>query len=119
PYAACSSSLHFTPFASTTAAPPRLSALSLHDALPISPGDRDRARHRPSRRLALLCHADRTRDESALVPAGRIAATRRRARHGHPDRKSTRLNSSHLGISYAVFCLKKKRNESVLTAARF
>src|SRR5262245_62802751 len=27
---------------------------------------------------------------------------------GFPDRKSTRLNSSHLGISYAVFCLKKK-----------
>src|SRR5437899_9393131 len=27
---------------------------------------------------------------------------------GEPDRKSTRLNSSHLGISYAVFCLKKK-----------
>src|SRR5256885_13202378 len=31
---------------------------------------------------------------------------------GQPDRKSTRLNSSHLGISYAVFCLKqKKRSE--------
>src|ERR1039458_10751977 len=28
------------------------------------------------------------------------------------DRKSTRLNSSHLGISYAVFCLKKKKNEN-------
>src|SRR5262245_62499991 len=28
---------------------------------------------------------------------------------GEPDRKSTRLNSSHLGISYAVFCLKKKK----------
>src|SRR5947199_9360097 len=28
---------------------------------------------------------------------------------GGPDRKSTRLNSSHLGISYAVFCLKKKK----------
>src|SRR5262245_63553705 len=28
---------------------------------------------------------------------------------GRQDRKSTRLNSSHLGISYAVFCLKKKR----------
>src|SRR5438045_9586860 len=28
------------------------------------------------------------------------------------DRKSTRLNSSHLGISYAVFCLKKKKNKS-------
>src|SRR5438045_7022973 len=35
------------------------------------------------------------------------------AGHGSPciarDRKSTRLNSSHLGISYAVFCLKKKK----------
>src|SRR5205814_2757692 len=30
----------------------------------------------------------------------------------HQDRKSTRLNSSHLGISYAVFCLKKKKNTS-------
>src|SRR5262245_63279063 len=28
------------------------------------------------------------------------------------DRKSTRLNSSHLGISYAVFCLKKKKKQS-------
>src|SRR5205814_10464676 len=28
-----------------------------------------------------------------------------------PDRKSTRLNSSHLGISYAVFCLKKKKKK--------
>src|SRR5437899_12378225 len=30
---------------------------------------------------------------------------------GMSDRKSTRLNSSHLGISYAVFCLKKKKNQ--------
>src|SRR5258705_10271013 len=29
------------------------------------------------------------------------------------DRKSTRLNSSHLGISYAVFCLKKKKNKKL------
>src|SRR5437899_7714358 len=29
------------------------------------------------------------------------------------DRKSTRLNSSHLGISYAVFCLKKKKNKTI------
>src|SRR5437899_6519800 len=29
------------------------------------------------------------------------------------DRKSTRLNSSHLGISYAVFCLKKKKNKKI------
>src|SRR5947209_12383239 len=32
-----------------------------------------------------------------------------RARRGHRDRKSTRLNSSHANISYAVFCLKKKK----------
>src|SRR5258705_6260594 len=31
----------------------------------------------------------------------------------HPDRKSTRLNSSHLGISYAVFCLEKKNNTTI------
>src|SRR5205814_551405 len=36
----------------------------------------------------------------------------RGARGGHGDRKSTRLNSSHLGISYAVFCLKKKSKHS-------
>src|SRR5256885_3980483 len=34
-------------------------------------------------------------------------AAGRRDVHGHADRKSTRLNSSHLVISYAVFCLKK------------
>src|SRR5947199_8046325 len=34
-----------------------------------------------------------------------------RRRRGRPDRKSTRLNSSHLGISYAVFCLKKKKKK--------
>src|SRR5262245_20318232 len=35
----------------------------------------------------------------------------RAAERGIRDRKSTRLNSSHLGISYAVFCLKKKKKE--------
>src|SRR5256885_6492799 len=33
---------------------------------------------------------------------------------GNPDRKSTRLNSSHLVISYAVFCLKKKKNKCII-----
>src|SRR3712207_7586130 len=32
--------------------------------------------------------------------------------HLHPDRKSTRLNSSHANISYAVFCLKKKKRST-------
>src|ERR1035441_10870211 len=36
------------------------------------------------------------------------------ARAENPDRKSTRLNSSHLGISYAVFCLKKTKKNSTI-----
>src|SRR5256885_1446885 len=42
------------------------------------------------------------------VPAGRLRATHGSRVFGQQDRKSTRLNSSHLVISYAVFCLKKK-----------
>src|SRR2546430_13127120 len=41
-------------------------------------------------------------------PLARAAAAGARGRH-EPDRKSTRLNSSHSQISYAVFCLKKKK----------
>src|SRR5438045_7573162 len=41
-----------------------------------------------------------------------------RARVRILDRKSTRLNSSHLGISYAVFCLKKKKEQHRLTEWR-
>src|SRR2546427_6956755 len=37
--------------------------------------------------------------------------------HPRPDRKSTRLNSSHSQISYAVFCLKKKRTRKTWTPA--
>src|SRR2546426_7970191 len=47
-------------------------------------------------------------------PAGHRRALRRHSRRssqlGQGDRKSTRLNSSHLVISYAVFCLKKKKS---------
>src|SRR2546430_3414380 len=49
-------------------------------------------------------------------PPGRRGAARhlggQRGGAGHPDRKSTRLNSSHSQISYAVFCLKKKKKVS-------
>src|SRR2546427_1840589 len=53
-------------------------------------------------------------DLPALVRAGRIPiatvdAAVRRVLAGKRDRKSTRLNSSHSQISYAVFCLKKKK----------
>src|SRR3712207_9361873 len=46
----------------------------------------------------------------------RVARSRKPRLHGggrpgDPDRKSTRLNSSHANISYAVFCLKKKNNK--------
>src|SRR5947199_5959209 len=45
----------------------------------------------------------------ARIPLAGAPLERRTARvDRHRDRKSTRLNSSHLGISYAVFCLKKK-----------
>src|SRR5258705_10273970 len=43
---------------------------------------------------------------------GRRIDVVRRLLEVHIDRKSTRLNSSHLGISYAVFCLKKKKKLS-------
>src|SRR5437773_9056589 len=38
-----------------------------------------------------------------------VIALLRAMKRGHADRKSTRLNSSHITISYAVFCLKKKK----------
>src|SRR5438045_5783709 len=46
------------------------------------------------------------------LPRLRARRRRRRARSRGRDRKSTRLNSSHLGISYAVFCLKKKKTNN-------
>src|SRR3712207_7668043 len=44
-----------------------------------------------------------------LVEEGRVVLGRRGADVRDEDRKSTRLNSSHANISYAVFCLKKKK----------
>src|SRR5256885_8584564 len=54
--------------------------------------------------------------ETARIDAGHHVARLQMLRSlvfpvDHRDRKSTRLNSSHLVISYAVFCLKKKKNE--------
>src|SRR5205814_9756861 len=96
-----------------------LYTLSLHDALPIFSGpawssraDRGASNReasgmpRPlasfSRRTAvgLLWPRSMTEIIERLTPLRAARASRER------DRKSTRLNSSHLGISYAVFCLK-------------
>src|SRR5205814_5264288 len=49
-------------------------------------------------------------DENLVRAANCREAMRDYKRGSSKDRKSTRLNSSHLGISYAVFCLKKKNN---------
>src|SRR5947209_17378790 len=64
---------------------------------------------------ALTGRVPRGPDAPATGTGARLLSTahrRRIARHGPPppDRKSTRLNSSHANISYAVFCLKKKNN---------
>src|SRR5262245_64002781 len=69
--------------------------LSLHDALPISGGKRGTEGWHPCRR-----------GRGRRRPAASISSRWRCS-----DRKSTRLNSSHLGISYAVFCVKKEIDE--------
>src|SRR5258705_7038030 len=58
-----------------------------------------------------LFRSPASRDRSPTAPRCPPGSPRRRA--PARDRKSTRLNSSHLGISYAVFCLKKKKNHLV------
>src|SRR2546430_6856358 len=67
--------------------------------------------------------ADRHDRQSEMAPSdawrnrGRFRAVDRRAWRRacpEPDRKSTRLNSSHSQISYAVFCLKKKKKQKYL-----
>src|SRR5258708_26713834 len=58
-----------------------------------------------------------TRFADSLNPVRRPTTpySRRERREYRQDRKSTRLNSSHQIISYAVFCLKKKKTQSTLT----
>src|SRR5688500_19577366 len=55
--------------------------------------------------------------EQLRIDLRRPASRRRQVVRKHADRKSTRLNSSHLVISYAVFCLKKKRKPKLDTGA--
>src|SRR5690625_6755576 len=59
-------------------------------------------------------HVGAQRDRSQGGIAAGDVADRSGARHPHRgDRKSTRLNSSHVAISYAVFCLKKKKSRVI------
>src|SRR5690606_41672373 len=100
-------------------ATPQSYTLSLHDALPIW----SRSGRRPEERRSPGFHR-RQDDRGGHARSARRARARgdRQARRefegavalyprwqGKEDRKSTRLNSSHVKISYAVFCLKKKK----------
>src|SRR5436190_18466863 len=90
-------------------APTEIYTLSLHDALPIYPAfdpavviGRIEAALTPRTRLEIT---DQVVSQTALIfPVREMVRDQ--------DRKSTRLNSSHTVISYAVFCLKKKKKKN-------
>src|SRR3989449_8102314 len=77
--------------------------LSLHDALPIS----------PSFRMSVLQRALSYSAEASGRTPESWSPRANRASRSFGDRKSTRLNSSHGYISYAVFCLKKKKKSTI------
>src|SRR5699024_12661672 len=79
---------------------PVIYTLSLHDALPIC--------HGLSSRVCNLLTAIHERFVKCDKFSAQCLVRSRRALTTGPDRKSTRLNSSHVSISYAVFCLKTK-----------
>src|SRR5690606_40795138 len=111
--------LSFTPLALHSLLPltPRPTAepytLSLHDALPIS-GPSGPTEPSVGTRFGGRAVSPTAR---GAVPGSRMShfetlKTPYRTRIKLGDRKSTRLNSSHVKISYAVFCLKKKKQNS-------
>src|SRR5207253_10993729 len=104
-------------FLFTIPSTPETSTLSLHDALPISNTEENIAKGmtpQQARRAARLelGGVEQIRERVRAARMGAWFETLvRDVRFGLRvlrDRKSTRLNSSHVAISYAVFCLKKK-----------
>src|SRR5207253_3690712 len=97
--------------------PPATHPLSLHDALPICAHRAENLRREPDRANRFGAepahHQHRGQPEYRVECKGENYRPRERPHlAAHPfdrDRKSTRLNSSHVAISYAVFCLKKKK----------
>src|SRR5690349_24244731 len=87
-------------------APTEIYTLSLHDALPILIlVGRAIEQGRHQRRAPPI------REDHGLADRGAIGLGERGRIVVGQDRKSTRLNSSHVEISYAVFCLKKKKKK--------
>src|SRR5690606_41620320 len=99
----------------TDPAPTELYPLSLHDALPISMLEAQVAAGDDAHQILAVHHrhAGNAVRPGQLQHLGDGGGRRDRDRFldDAADRKSTRLNSSHVKISYAVFCLKKKKNE--------
>src|SRR5699024_12529972 len=93
-------------FSSTDTSTTQIYTLSLHDALPISWCLLE-ARQRAFR-ACLVAGLPRAGRRATPEDPGCARLSSKAPRPG--DRKSTRLNSSHVSISYAVFCLKKKTN---------
>src|SRR5699024_12570477 len=108
-----------TPVSVTRSAPLHTHTLSLHDALPISVPDGTVAEIRPAPEAGSTARvsfespsAPEDRRLTAFVDPCTGEVTGVLPTFGDSkDRKSTRLNSSHVSISYAVFCLKKKKHE--------
>src|SRR5690606_41633668 len=63
--------------------------------------------------LGGILAADVVEGDAGAGPPPRRGGAKTRRRAPGVDRKSTRLNSSHVKISYAVFCLKKKKKQSI------
>src|SRR2546426_11587862 len=95
--------LHIILFFFNDTATTEIYTLSLHDALPICVRTSKLARGRASRTTLA-----RRRPYASSIAVFWVWGSCWRI-----DRKSTRLNSSHLVISYAVFCLKKKKQRLV------
>src|SRR3712207_7519946 len=88
--------------------------LSLHDALPIFKSRLDVGGSQVARRRVADC-GSRVGSERVGHMSGERAIGDKLDPRG--DRKSTRLNSSHANISYAVFCLKKKKKATSLISS--
>src|SRR5205085_10732158 len=96
-------------------APPALHALSLHDALPIFPPAAFGSLRGDDATIPLTpagARIARVQVAPSAPPPSVVAAMGSSPSGPWKDRKSTRLNSSHSQISYAVFCLKKKKNST-------
>src|SRR5690349_23398982 len=94
--------------------PTEIYTLSLHDALPISLAVHVCVRGVPMHHSALEPSVEDAMRFGFSRPPAEVHRAEYELHRFRRDRKSTRLNSSHVEISYAVFCLKKKNIEQMI-----